>query len=502
MSEPICEAAECSPDELKTLFLFESLSAEQLAELCRAGHIAVFEPGPIFGEGDPASCLYVLIDGELVMSKLSGGHDVETTRTSQRGAYYGLWSAFTTTLHQRYGISMRVTRRSRFFVVEAPVFREFVKAQFPMAVHLIDGLAVGSENQRHIMDERDRLLALVQLSAGLTHELNNPAAAAVSAVADLRRHINTMTETLVHGNLSAATLAALAAMQTEIVERVATASAHTLSAIQASDREELIGEWLVSHHVSGAWDIAPTFVEAGLDVDWLQQKVAALAHVESQAWPADALQWLYHRIEAELLLHQVDDASRRISDLITDVKRYSQLDLAPFQVVDLNVLLDSTLRMFAGKIGNGTPIDVVTDFDTSLPELPCYPAELNQVWTNIIDNAIAAMRQGHDARASGTGTLTVRTRHVDDLARIEICDTGPGIPDDISGHIFEPFFTTKPIGEGTGLGLHMAWKIIVNRHHGDLRMTSRTGDTTFIVTLPLQHESYETTPTDEDQESP
>jgi len=151
------------------------------------------------------------------------------------------------------------------------------------------------------------------------------------------------------------------------------------------------------------------------------------------------------------------------------------MDRAPFQVIDVHELLNSTLVMLARKIGD--KIKIVKEYDRSLPLLPAYAAELNQVWTNLIDNAVQAM--------GGEGTLTIRTYREDDCAVIGIGDTGPGVPDEIVGRIFEPFFTTKPVGEGTGLGLDISWRIVVKKHHGDIRVESRPGDTWFLVRLPL-----------------
>ena len=174
-------ARPCQPDELRTLFLFEALTDEQLAVLCAAGHIEDYQPGPICTEGEPATCFYVLVDGELAMSKHSGGQDIETNRTSQRGVYCGAWKAFTGRPQQTYDVSVHVMRPSRFFVMDAPAFAHFMQDQFPMAVHLLDGIAIGTERTRRIIDNREKLLALGQLSAGLTHQLNNPAAATASS---------------------------------------------------------------------------------------------------------------------------------------------------------------------------------------------------------------------------------------------------------------------------------------------------------------------------------
>jgi len=181
-------------------------------------------------------------------------------------------------------------------------------------------------------------------------------------------------------------------------------------------------------------------------------------------------------------MNEIEDSTTRISTLVSAAKQYSQMDRAPYQVLDIHELLDSTLLMLGRKITDG--VTVVKDYDRSLPLVPVYGAELNQVWTNIIDNALQAM--------VGEGTLTVRTMRDNDDVVVEIADTGPGIPDDIVGRIFEPFFTTKPFGEGTGLGLDISWRIVVNKHHGDLSVVSQPGDTRFRVRLPLAGVDAET----------
>ena len=182
----------CLPSELRTLFLFEGLNDGQLETLCQNGQVTAFQPGPICTEGDPATCFYVLLDGELVMSKRSGGVDIETTRTSQRGVYCGAWSAYVPGEEHVYEASVRVTKPSRFFVLDAEAFANFMQSEFPMAVHLLEGHMVGGLRQRQILGQRDKLLALGTITAGLTHQLNNPAAATARAVADLREGVGKM----------------------------------------------------------------------------------------------------------------------------------------------------------------------------------------------------------------------------------------------------------------------------------------------------------------------
>jgi signal transduction histidine kinase len=471
----------CLPDELRTLFLFEALNDEQLRTLCENGHIQIFEPGPVVVEGEPATCFYVLIEGELVMSMRSGGVDIETGRTSQRGVYCGAWSAYIPGAESVYSASVRVTKPSRFFVLDADAFARFMQAEFPMAVHLLEGHTVGSQRARQIIGQREKLLALGQLSAGLTHQLNNPAAATARAVSDLRDRVGKMRHKLAmlaDGKFTPEALRVLVSIQDEVAEQVAKSKAQELTALETSDREDSIGDWLEDHGITGAWDYAPTFVDAGLDTDWLERVSASVDEVDASASLQGAIGWLKYTIDTELLMNQIAEASKRISALLAGAKQYSQMDRAEYQSADVHELLRSTVMMFGEKFGKDGTVKLVKDMDKTLPELLCYPGDLNQVWTNIIDNAIQAM--------DGHGTLTLRTmRENEDMIRVEICDDGPGIPEDIVGSIFNPFFTTKAFGEGTGLGLDLARRIVVEKHHGDLRVQSEPGHTKFVVLLPL-----------------
>lgn len=481
----------CSPQEIGSLFLFERLTPEQLGRLCREGRVERFEPGEVYAEGEPASCFYVMLEGTVVLSRRVGDQDVEVNRTSQRGVYAGAMQAYLgDRVPQVYTNTMRVTEPSRFFVLPADTFAAVMQEWFPMAVHLLEGLFFGSKSTQRAVGQRERLLALGSLSAGLTHELNNPAAAAVRATATLRERVGGMRHKLrviSTGTYEPETLAQLIDIQERTAERVAKAPAS--SPLEAADREDSLADWLDGHGVEG-WRIAPTFVQAGLDPDWLDG-VAAV--VDEDLLPG-AVGWLNYTVETELLMDEIEDAAKRISHLVDAAKQYSQLDRAPYQVADVHELLDSTLVMLSGKTGQH--IEVVRDYDRTLPRIPAYPAELNQVWTNLVDNAVAAM----DA-AGGGGTLTVRTGREVDRLLVEFRDTGTGIPDDIRDRVFDPFFTTKPVGEGTGLGLDISWRIVVGKHHGVLRFESVPGDTRFQVLLPLTAPSAADSP-DNPEEQP
>jgi signal transduction histidine kinase len=479
---PAESMALCSGEELRQLFLFEKLTDDQLNWLCREGRVIVTEAGPVYREGEPAAFLYVLLSGGVVLSRRIGEDDVEVNRTSDRGVYAGAFFAYLgDQVAQVYNNSLRATEQSRFFVLEASKFAWLMADWFPMATHLLEGLFFGSKNTQEAIGQRERLLALGSLSAGLTHELNNPAAAAVRATAALGEKfagLRAKLAGLASGHHDGAVLATLVAMQEEAL--AGHASAPELTPLEASDAEADISDWLDDHDVADGWKMADALVQAGFTTGQLD-KVATVVSEAATRGEANAssltgaLHWLADTGETEALLTEITDSVGRISNLVSAAKQYSQLDRAPFQVVSVHELLDSTLAMLGGKFGPG--LRVVKEYGRDLPPVPGFPAELNQVWTNLIDNAVAAM--------NGSGTLTIRTALDEDRVLIEFADTGPGIPPELTSRIFEPFFTTKPVGQGTGLGLDISWRIVVNRHHGDLRVQSVPGDTRFDVRLPL-----------------
>jgi signal transduction histidine kinase len=463
----------CDPEELRTLFLFEKLDDDQLAWLCAEGRIEEFEPGFAYREGESAVCFYVLIEGSVVLSRRVGEDDVEIVRTSDRGVYAGAFQAYLgDRIRQTYTNSLRITAPSRFYVLDADKFAQLMRDWFPMALHVLEGLFFGTQTTQQAVEQRERLLALGSLSAGLTHELNNPAAAAVRATSLLRERVENMRHKLASiatGAYDVGALTAMVDLQELAVSQVA--EAPSLTPMQAADREDELGEWLEGHDIPDGWDLAPVFVQAGLDESFLERVVDAVPPPQV----GDAIRWISCSIDTQLLLNEIEESTTRVSTLVGAAKQYSQMDRSPYQVIDVHDLLDSTLLMLSGKLGDG--IKVVKQYDHSLPAIPAFAGELNQVWTNLFDNAIAAM--------GGVGTLTVRTARDREYLLVEVGDTGPGVPEEIRSRIFEPFFTTKPFGEGTGLGLDISWRIVVNKHHGDLRLESTPGDTRFQVRLPF-----------------
>jgi signal transduction histidine kinase len=467
-------SARLSPEELRGLFLFADLDDDQLAWVAEAGDVVSFPAGSdVSVEGEPAECFFVLLSGTLSMVRLVGRDEVETIRSNQAGAYSGAVQFYLgDQVRQVYPATVRAVTDCTFLALPAAEFAATFRRWYPMAVHLLQGLFLGIRNSDELVGQRERLLALGKLTAGLTHELNNPAAAAARATAALRERVAGMRHKLAllaEGRFDGEQLRRLTELQERFVTRIGTTG--ELSALERSDREDELGDWLDDRGVGRPWELAAVFVPAGLDLDCLE----AVADAVEEDFLEPALRWLAYTVETEMLLGEIIDSTGRISHLVGAAKQYSQLDRTPHQPTDVHAGLDATLVMLSAK--TGPRVRVVKEYDRSLPPVPGYAAELNQVWTNLIDNALDAM--------GGEGTLTLRTTRDGDTAVVEVADTGPGIPEEVRRRVFEPFFTTKPVGQGTGLGLDVAWRIVTNRHGGVLKVRSSPGDTRFVVRLPL-----------------
>jgi signal transduction histidine kinase len=472
----------CGADDLRTLFLFDGLTDEQLTQLCTTARIEVYEAGPVVEEGQDARLFLVLMDGEIVVSKLSGDRDIETGRTSHRGTFCGAVALFLENPPPTYPFSMRATMRSRFAVLDAHAFADFMREHFPMAVHMLQGMWGDHEGIHRTVDYQNRIRAAGTIAAGLAHGLNNPASATVRAAADLRSRVNRLARDRAPSDIARTALAAvLDEIQCRLAQQSQTPLREHHSPLETSGMEDEICDWLDDHGVSKPWNIAPTLTAAGLGVPRLEAVVNTLDRMHVPDSADLVFSWLANVIDAQHLIDDIAEAGERISELVDASKQYSHMDGSAFDVVDLHRLLDSTIDVLSPALG--TDIAVVRDYDPLLPGVPCYPSELTQAFSHIVSNGIDAMRSGD----SDGRTLTLRTEMTDDAIVVEMTDTGPGIDPSICDHIFDPFFTTKPVGEGAGLGLNIAWRIVVNRHGGTLTMQSTPGDTRFTVTLRPAH---------------
>jgi signal transduction histidine kinase len=469
------EDSRLGPDELATLFLFESLDLDKRVWLSERGTTEHRAAGSVvFSEGEEATCFFVLLAGTLATSRHVEGTEVELSRTDQRGVYSGATTAFVESAERpRYVNTVHAVTDCTFWVIDADTFGRQIRSWFPMALHMLEGITVGYRSSQLIVGQRERLLSLGRLSAGLTHELNNPAAAAVRATAALRERVSRMRLKLAHlasANVDPEALVALTDLQESAVEQMV--KAEKLSPMEVSDAEDALSDWLDDHAVAGAWDLAPTLVAAGVNTDLLDE----IADTMPPDLLPDGIHWVAYALDTEQLMNEIEDSTTRISTLVGAAKQYSQMDRATAQDIDVRDGLVATLVMLGHKIKEAGVV-VVKELDPDLPSIPAHPAELNQVWTNLIDNAIQAMPDG--------GTLTVRTAREELFVLVEIGDTGAGVPQHLQAKIFEPFFTTKPVGEGTGLGLDISYRVVTQRHGGDLRVVSAPGDTRFQVRLPL-----------------
>jgi len=324
-----------------------------------------------------------------------------------------------------------------------------------------------------IEQNRERLAALGTMAAGLAHELNNPAAAARSAATQLVETLDTVNATLhrfVDAGVEREEAARLIELQQQAVKHAAQQSA--LDALDAADAEDDLRDRLEELGIPDAWRLAEPLAAAGVDDAWLQE-VTRLAGPAADA----ALRWVAASLTAHGLAAELEESTDRMSKLVSSVKTYAYMDRGELVEVDVHEGLETTLAVLAHKLKH-TAIKVERDYDKALPELTVRGSELNQVWTNLLDNAIDAL--------GDAGTIAVRTRRDGDCAEISVADDGPGIPPDVREHLFDPFFTTKDVGHGTGLGLATARRIVVDRHDGSLSLDSRPGATVFTVRLPLE----------------
>jgi signal transduction histidine kinase len=456
------------PGELRRIEILADLPEERLEELARHGTEQRFDVGDyVFHTRDEAIHWWLLLEGALETTLEVAGDEVPLLHHSA-GGFLGAISILT---GEPLRGSTRASAPSRLFLVEPDAFRRLLIAE-PDVFKAVMGVFVPVISDITAIErDRDKLITLGSLSAGLAHELNNPAAAAQRAASELQSADIAAQEALTGLAAHGAGSEEIGRLSTLTSEALTTAEGQEpADVLDRADRAAALAAWLLARGLSNGETAANALVDAGLDEAWVERLLGVFPGSE-----ADLLAWVVSRLKARRITHELEDATARISQLVYAVREYTYLDQTPQQEVDVHEGLESTLAILAHKISERR-VAVVREYDRSLPELDAHAPELNQVWTNLIDNAIAAVDDG--------GRITIRTRRSGDFLSVEVEDDGPGIPDDVAARVFDPFFTTKPPGAGTGLGLDIARRIVL-RHRGDLRLNQVERGACFQVLLPL-----------------
>ncbi|MGA9876274.1 MAG: ATP-binding protein [Solirubrobacteraceae bacterium] len=460
-------------EELRGVDLFDSLDDAELAEwvpLARAIHIA---PGEIIAEqGEGPRGLQLLLEGRAQALILAQGRS-EPVGHHTAPTWMGAIAVLT---GGSLGVRMQAETDCRVAVISPEDFKRMAFAQRSVHERVMRQVAPVMSRITEREQNQERLASLGTMAAGLAHELNNPAAAARRAAAQMTEALEAISSALasfVEAGIEREEAEQLLRLQQQAIAKAASATA--LDALDASDAEEDLLARMEDLEIEEPWRLAEPLAAAGVDQAWLD-RVAELAGPATGA----ALHWVAATLTAGRLSEELCESTARMSSLVGAVKSYAYMDRGALVEVDIHEGLETTLTVLGYKLKH-TSIALERDYDRALPKLMVRGSELNQVWTNLLDNAIDALGE--------QGTITIATRADGDCAVVEIADDGPGIPEEIAGRIFDPFFTTKDVGQGTGLGLATARRIVIDRHDGSLALDSKPGRTAFCVRLPFAQAS-------------
>jgi signal transduction histidine kinase len=457
-------------DELRKIPLFADLSEEDLEQLYQMAETVSVPAGElVLQEGDQGDSLFVVLSGELEVTKRQGSQDV-LLALYKPGQFFGEMAL----LEQApRSASVRTLQESRLLVVSQVAFQTLLSCSPSAPMKILHTVTSRLRSTESALIQNEKMAALGTLAAGLAHELNNPAAAVRRSAAQLRDALaerDSLTARLHSLATDEHQKEPLGTLQQEVAQRKITAPPD--DPLARCDLEDGLQEWLEDRGVDEAWELAPVLVASGWDRDELER----LAERFSPTQLPFVVRWLGASSSVYGLLEEVGQSAEALSEIVKAVKTYSYLDQAPIQEVDVVESLENTLVLLRPRITAG--ISITRDYAEDMPRIEAYGSELNQVWTNLIDNAIDAI--------AGQGVLTLRAFTAESAVTVDIIDDGPGIPKEIQPRIFEPFYTTKDPGVGTGLGLHTAYNIIVNKHRGQLQVASRAGETRLRVVLPIR----------------
>jgi signal transduction histidine kinase len=451
--------------ELLRVPAFADLPADQIEWFLSQSREQNLKAGEVYArQGDPPDTMFVLLQGEFEWRGEFGGETVVIA-----GKVGDVTGALPYSRMKQFTVTGRTVSDSRILRFPASLFPDLIQKMPELAKRLVGVMADRVREATRLEQQRDRLAALGKLSAGLAHELNNPASAAKRAAAQLRdtlKSIKDASHELGRRELTPTQKAEIEKLESSFTER----EGPPPDALTVSDLEEQIDSLLRSHGQNDLWQLAAELAQRGIRPSALESLFENLDAATARA----ALVRIAASVEIASLLKEIENSTSRISDLVRAIKEYTFMDQSPVQNVDVVKSLETTLTILNHKLKRG--VTVQRDYQPIPLLVNSFGSQLNQVWTNLIDNAIDAM--------SGKGELRLRTYRDDGCVVVEIRDNGPGISPEIKEHIFEPFFTTKGVGEGTGLGLDTVQRI-VRKHKGNIQVNSKPGDTRFQVSLPI-----------------
>lgn len=466
-------------DFLKKVPLFANLPEDDLAKLCEMVEEVHIKAGEeLFAEGARGDRAYVIQEGQLEILKNSGGRQV---LISVRGSGDVIGEMALLEDSPR-SASVRARTDALLLAIHQEQLDHLLDSSGSAAKAMLHTVLNRFRHTSSALRQSEKMAQLGTFTAGIAHELNNPAAAVKRGAGQLKEiieHYGRAEANMGRWSLSPEQKEALA--EHERRAQAMAARPPDIDPLERSDKEYEIESWLDGRGVENGWELAPLMVNIGYDADQLEQMGAGLTGEQLH----DILRWLGMTFSIYNLLAEISSGAARISDIVTALKSYSYLDQAPVQQVDIHAGLDNTLLILRHKLKN---INVRKDYAADLPYINGYGSELNQVWTNLIDNAADALA------ATPNPTILLSTVRQGDWITVAVEDNGPGIPPEIQPRIFDAFFTTKPPGKGTGLGLDISYSIIVNKHRGDIKVFSRPGRTCFQVSLPIDFETMNATP--------